>query len=155
MQSLVAKLESQGLDTSRDISSLNGHIVSKLSRIDISLDAISRSLQVQQTLIGDIARRVEIIENSVRSQPVPPVVPNPETKLPCDLNSQWTMDDEDWINSWSHFLEPTISPDITCYETTSFYKGPSNGLRSTASGSGENQGKEKVAKLTKIFQGPT
>ena len=67
MQSLVARSAHQERDISKDISSLRDHIVSIQLRVDFSLVAISKSLQVLQTLIGDTARKMEIVESLVRS----------------------------------------------------------------------------------------
>jgi hypothetical protein len=116
MQSLVARLENKERNTSKDISCLRDHIVSIQSRVDFSLVAISKSLQVLQTLINGTARRMEIIESLVQSlRDVKGDLA--EIPLPDCSWSPWSKEDVDWINSLMEIQEPGTSADITCSET--------------------------------------
>jgi len=115
MQSLVARLESKELHTSKDISSLSEHIACKLSRVDFSLDAISKSLQVLQTEMYTIAQKMETLENLGRNPK--PEVP-PETNLPAGFAQDWSpISETDLENLLKNIPESGTFPDITCYET--------------------------------------
>ena len=116
MQSLAARLENGELPISRDISDLRGHVVSQLSRIDISLAAISKSLMVLHDRTELIARKVETIESLVSAQVMQMEVV-PETPSPVILSSDSERDEPE--SEPLPMLTPVrgTSPDITCYET--------------------------------------
>lgn len=115
MQSLVARLESRELGTCKDISDLRGHIVSQLSRIDISLDAISRSVVVLHDKIETTAAKMENLMSMVSSQKIEH---HHQGKI-LHVSSQETppMEEEVLEDSQNPTQEHTTSPDITCLET--------------------------------------
>lgn len=153
MQSLVGRLESRGLDTSRDISDLRGHIVSQLSRIDISLDAISRSLVVLHDRIESTARKMETFESSVNS------LLKQKEEAPV-MNSQGSsgktplMDVEELPDTPITTLVRSTSPDITCYETIGLCKHQKEDPIFLSDGYMESQEWENLEELMKHFQTP-
>lgn len=162
--SIVSLEERQGMleqSIYRDTASLRDLVASKQLRIDISLDAISRSLQVLQSIIGPIVPKMESIGNMVivLQDQVSKVVdvnraPIQGTTLPKTFPFEWNQEDWDWFNSLNNIQESTPFPDIRCYETTSLSDPPVIDLRSPSHGTGEVQVQVKVGKPTKSVQRP-
>jgi len=122
MLSLEKRLESRVLAISKDMLSLRSHIVSQLSRIDISLAAISRSQQAMLDLISDIARKMESSENLAKSQSQQ--LTNLETNLLKDSEIAWSKEDTELLDSLMKTPEHGTFQDITCSETFGLYNDP-------------------------------
>jgi len=154
MQSLVARLESKELHTSRDISDLRNHIVSQLSRIDISLDAISKSLAVLHDRIESTVAKVETIESSVNS-----LLPMKAVSKEAPLGMNWpgsssempVMVEEELPDSPVRTLVRSTSPDITCSETIGAFSNPNLDLASTSGGFMDSQEWENLDSLMKSY----
>lgn len=131
---LAKKLESQEHLISRDLLCLRENIASKQLRIDISLDAISKSLGVLHQRIESTVERMETIMSLVNvpvggpggiSKDLPD---NPEMLLPEDLLRPWNEDERAWLNSIWNDPVPTSSIDLSCSETISAMPPPSSDL---------------------------
>lgn len=115
MQSLAAKSANKEPDISKDISDLRSHIVSIQSRVDISLDAMSRSLGVLHSRIELIASKMvtsESLEISHKALMEQFKMRQLEPSL-----QPWTEEDQEWLNSFMNIPELGTIPDITCSET--------------------------------------
>lgn len=146
MESLEKKLEKVEHHTSRDTSCFEDRIISTLLRVDISLAAISKSLQVLQTQTDLTAAKVETILNMVQN-PAPPVV---EMSWANHLPTEWGgWDNGDWLTSLMKTPERISSPDITCYETIVPCKRPLIDLESGSVGTMENLELESPGKRMK------
>lgn len=154
MQSLVARLENQAHHTSRDMSSLRSHIVSIQSRVDCSLDVISKTLQVLQTAIFDTAAKMDLLQSMVKDLHKEREVLQ-EMKSLDDLLPEWNQEELAWMNSLFPIPEHGTIPDITCSETIFQQEGPRNDPTSTSGGFGVNQGWGSQEKPTGFFQRPT
>lgn len=123
MQLLAERLETQEHLISRDMFSFTSGLNSKLARIDLTLDAISKCLMVLHDKIEHIVVKEEITGNTetVQSPPVPapavPIIDLTETNSPPSLFQPWTEEDKDWLDSLMNSPEHTTSVDINCYET--------------------------------------
>jgi len=153
MQSLVARLENQGHHTSRDMSSLRSHIVSIQSRIDCSLDVISKTLQVLQTVILDTAQKMDLLQNTVKDLLKEKEVLQGMRSLDDSL-PEWSSEEMAWMNSLFPIPEHGTIPDTTCYETIFPQEDPRNDPISTSGGFGANQGWGSQEKPTGFFQKP-
>lgn len=155
MQSLVAKLESKEPHTSRDISDLREHIVSQQSRIDISLERISRLLADQQDQIASIAASQVRIENLVIAQQMAKE-DLPETPSPKLFGMQLPEADmEAYVNSLIRTPERSCSPDITCYETFGHFNVQFQGQIYHAPGTGDYQEPGSPGELMRSFLMPS
>jgi len=151
MQSLVARLESKGHHTSKDISDLRAHIVSIQSRVDISLVAISKSLVVLHDRIESIAQNQETLKNLVSA---PLVLKEVRQETNSRGNSPLTpvMECEELPDSPIETPVRFTFPDITCYETIGAYKQHGTGQTSRAGGTGDFLEWEKVEELIKNWE---
>jgi len=154
MQSLVARLENQARHTSRDMSSLRSHIVSIQSRVDCSLDVISKTLQVLQTAIFDTAAKMDLLQNMVKDLHREKEVLQ-EMKSLDDLLPEWNPEEMAWMNSLFPIPEHGTIPDTTCYETIFQQEDPRNDPTSTSDGFGGNQGWGSQEKPTGFYPMPT
>lgn len=152
MQSLVARLESRELGTCKDISDLRGHIVSQLSRIDISLDAISRSVVVLHDKIENTAAKMENLMSMVNSQKIEH---HHQGKI-LHVSSCNTpeMEKEELEDSQKQIQAHTTSPDITCSEIIGPCKHQLEDRELLWTGCTECQEWASLDELMKDFQTP-
>jgi hypothetical protein len=148
MQSLVMRLENQGLHTSRDTSDLRSHIVSITSRIDFTLDAISRSLTVLHDRIESIAQSQETLRNLVLSQVNQCHATNSLQSLPLTP----VMVEEALPDSPENIQVRSPSPDINCSETIFASSRPFHVQILESDGSMDNLEWENLDELMKNYQ---
>jgi len=120
-ESLAEKLEKVELHTCKDSVSLRNVVPSSLRRIDLTLDAIWKSLMVLHNRTEFIAQKVEILQRQVLAlqPPLPEEEPplSPETTLPSNFVTVSSDDEPEWLNSLMLTPEHGITTDILCSET--------------------------------------
>jgi hypothetical protein len=122
---LAARLEKEGLLSSKDMYDLRSLFVSSLSRIDLTLAAMSRSLVVVHDRIESTAQKMENMMNMVSAlmtQKVQVEEPPQETNLGGSSQKQPMMEEEELYDTQKSTQEAGTTPDITCYETTGLCK---------------------------------
>ncbi len=140
MVSLEKKLESLELLTSKGTVSSDNGVFSVTRRIDLTLDAMSRSLRVLHDTTEATARKVEMLGNLVHAL----ILEVRQDRLNQEMNWEghfpdvWSPAMQDWVSSLMLTPERGTSPDITCSETINFSAVPSRGPPSTSDGSMEN-----------------
>lgn len=101
---------------SRDTSSFADGVLCFLSKLAIQSERIMKSQEVLLDKIDSIARRVETLENSVKSMK-PIQFEQVEMSSPSSLGLPSEEEIQGWMNSLDLTPAVTTSMDMCCYET--------------------------------------
>lgn len=138
MESLEKKLETLELLICKDSVSSTNVVPFSLQRIDLTLDAIWKSLMVLHDRIETIVPKVDTLMNMVQSlqPPLPKEEPAPTPGTPSfkSIVNISSDDDSEWLNSLMQDQGFMDTLDISCLETPLPSPLPSNGLASTSNG---------------------
>lgn len=128
------------LHTSKDSSFSEIGLFSAMRRIDLTLDAMSRSLKVlhdrtelivqNQVVLGNMVSALQVDHHPV-SQPV-------TTNVHVNSFSPWSPGTEALLDSLMNIQEDSSSLDITCYETMDACNSPLRGPIYKSTGTMEN-----------------